>query len=182
MRLALLVPAALLLLGCVPYTVKHDYDPGANFRAYRTLEGDPAGRRAKGQPQGGSAILDRRVQAAVIQQLKAQGFVEAAGAEPDFLVTYYPIYKDRRTRTTTQVGVGGGWRGRRFGYGVGTRFSEVRHYKEGTLVVEIVDGKRNELVWQSAAVGALSNLGDPEEAQEQVAKAVADMLAKFPPR
>jgi hypothetical protein len=180
MRLVLLVPAALLLLGCVPYTVKHDYDPGANFRAYKTFEWYATSRRAKGQNSGGSAIVDRRVQAAVIQQLKAQGFAEAAGAEPDFLVTYYPIYKDRRYRTSTQVG--GGWRGRHFGYGVGTRFSEVRHYKEGTLVVEIVDGKRNELVWQSAAVGALSNLGDPEEAQEQVAKAVADMLAKFPPR
>jgi hypothetical protein len=182
MRLALVFPAALLLLGCVPYTVKHDYDPGADFRAYRTFEWYASSRRAKGREAGGSQLLDRRVQAAVTRQLKAQGFEEAVGAEPDFLVTYYPIFKDRRYRTTTQVGGGAGWRGRRFGYGVGTRFSEVRHYTEGTLVVEIVDGKRNELVWQCAAVGALSNLGDPEEAQEQVAKAVADMLAKFPPR
>jgi hypothetical protein len=80
------------------------------------------------------------------------------------------------------VGVGGGFGYRRWGYGVGTRFSEVHHYKEGTIVLEIVDGRSNQLVWQSAAVGALTNLDNPEEAQEQVARAVAEMLEKFPPK
>lgn len=183
MRPVLLLPALLLLSGCATYSVKFDYDPAANFRAYRSFEWYASSRRAKGQNNGGSPIMDRRVQAAVQQQLKAKGYGEAApGSEPDFLVTYYPIYRDRKFRTTTAVGIGGGGRYRPWGYQVGTRFSQVHHYKEGTIVVEIVDGKTNELVWQCAAVGALSNLDDPEEAQEQVAKAVADMLGKFPPR
>jgi hypothetical protein len=182
MRSFHLVPAALLLLSaCATYSVKYDFDPGANFRAYRTFEWYASSKRARGQSSGSSPLMDRRVQAAVEQQLKAKGYA-AATAEPDFLVTYYPVYRDRRYRTTTTVGVGGGFRYHRFGYGVGTRFSEVHHYTEGTIVVEIVDGKSNQLVWQGAAVGALTNLDNPEDAQEQVARAVADMLEKFPPR
>ena len=182
MRPVHFLPAVLLLAGCASYTVKYDVDPTANFRSYRTFEWYASSKRAKGQGNGGSEIMDRRVRAAVEQQLVAKGFAVATGAEPDFLVTYYPVYKDRKVRTSTTVGVGGGWRYRHFGYGVGTRFSEVHRYKEGTIVVEIVDGKSNQLVWQSAAVGALTNLEDPVEAKEQVAKAVADMLEKFPPR
>lgn len=187
MRAALPLAAALLLTGCAPYTIKYDVDPGADFRAYRTFEWYAASRRArgqtKGQANGGNEIMDRRVRQAVERQLVAKGYAPvAASAEPDFLVTYYPIYRDRRVRTTTSVGVGGGWRYRPWGYGVGARFSEVRHYKEGTIVVEVVDGRSNQLVWQGAAVGALTALDDPQEAQEQVARAVADMLEKFPGR
>ena len=183
MRLVHLLSAALILTGCATYSVKYDFDPGANFRAYRTFEWYAGSKRAKGQANGGSEIMDRRVKAAVERQLVAKGFAAATGTtEPDFLVTYYPIYKERRYRTGTTVGVGFGGRYRHFGYGVGTRFSEVHHYKEGTIVVEIVDGRSNQLVWQSAAVGALTNIENPEDAQEQVAKAVADMLEKFPPK
>ncbi len=183
LRALLTVPPVLLLAGCAAYSIQYDLDPSADFRAYRTFEWYASSKRAKGQKAGGSEIMDRRVRAAVEAQLTAKGYAAAAaGAEPDFLVTYYPVYKDRRYRTTTTVGVGGGWRYRPWGYGVGTRFSEVRHYKEGTIVVEVVDGRSNQLVWQCAAVGALTNLQDPEDAREQVAKAVADMLQKFPSR
>jgi hypothetical protein len=60
--------------------------------------------------------------------------------------------------------------------------SDVRHYKEGTIVLEIVDGRSNQLVWQAVAEGALTGLDHPEEAEAQVGKAVKDLLDRFPPR
>jgi hypothetical protein len=87
-------------------------------------------------------------------------------------------------RTHTSVGVGiGGWR-RPWGYGVGTRFgsSETHTFKEGTIVLEIVDYRSNQLVWQARAEGALSAHDDPQEAQEQIARAVRDLLERFPPK
>ena len=38
------------------------------------------------------------------------------------------------------------------------------------------------MVWQGAAAGALTGLDNPEDANEVVAKAVADILARFPPK
>jgi hypothetical protein len=57
----------------------------------------------------------------------------------------------------------------------------VRNYKEGTIVIEIVDFRTNQMIWQGAAAGALTGLENPEDANEVVPKAVRDILAKFPP-
>lgn len=179
----LLAPISLLLLGaCSPYSVKTDFDRSANYAAYKTFDWYAASKRAKAQARSmDSPIMDRRVRGAVERELLAKGFRLETAAEPDFLVTYYPVYHDRKTRTTTSVGTGFG---RRWGYGVGVRFSshDVRHYKEGTIVLEIIDGKSNQLVWQAVAEGALSGLDSPDEAEAQVAKAVKDILSQFPPR
>ncbi len=54
--------------------------------------------------------------------------------------------------------------------------------KGGNIVIEIVDFKSNHLIWQGAAVGALTGLSSPEDADEVVPKAVRDILSKFPPK
>lgn len=178
-----LAPALLLAtLACSPYTVKVDYDRTAPMAGYRTFDWYAASRRAKAEARGvEQPLMDRRVRLAVEQELKAKGFRLETTAEPDFLVTYYPVYRDRKVRTSTHVGLG--W-GRRWGYRVGTGFSssQTRHYKEGTIVVEIVDGRTNALVWQAVAEGALTGLDQPEEADAQVAEAVRKLLAQFPPK
>lgn len=51
----------------------------------------------------------------------------------------------------------------------------------GTIVIEIVDFKTNQVIWQGAAAGALTGLSNPEGADEVVPKAVRDILSKFPP-
>jgi hypothetical protein len=116
----------------------------------------------------------------VENELQAKGFNMDTKADPDFLVTYYPVMQNRKVRTTTHVGWGWGYRPM-YGH-VGTSTSQVHHYKEGTIVIEIVDFKSNQLIWTGAAVGALTDLNTPEEADEVVPKAVRDILSKFPPK
>ena len=172
----------VLLAGCSGYSVKYDFDPSANFRGYRSYDWYASSRKAQGRKGDENPLTDRRVRASVEQQLQGKGFRLETKAEPDFLIAYYPIYRTRRVRTHTSVGVGG-WR-RPWGYGVGTRFgtSETHAYKEGTIVLEIIDSKSNQLVWQARAEGALTAHDDPQEAQEQIAQAVRDLLDRFPPR
>jgi Domain of unknown function (DUF4136) len=172
---ALLLPLALLL-GCSGYSVNYDYDVTASFGRYRTFDYYTS----KKGTGGTTSLMDKRVRAAVEKELQVKGFVLETRADPDFLVTYYPVMKDRKVRTTTRVGMGWGFRpvyGR-----VGVSTSQVKHFKEGTIVLEIVDFKTNQLVWQGVAAGALTGLNNPEEADELVPKAVRDILAKFPPK
>ena len=179
LKTALLPLALATLAGCACFTVSHDYDTHANYASYKTYDWYAAGRRAQGKAEGvENPIMDRRVRAAVERELAAKGFQMKKEGDPDFLVTYYPAYRNGTSYTTTTLG---GWGGRRWGYGVGTQFTEARPFREGTIVLEIVDAKSNQLVWRSAAEGALTGLADPEDAEAQVTDAVRKMLARFPP-
>lgn len=181
---ALAAAALVLLTACSAYTIRHDFDPTADFKGYRTFAWYAASRKAKGKAPDAHPLLDKRVRLSVEQQLQAKGFRLEAQADPDFLVAYYPIYQTRRYRTQTTVAVGGRGFYRPWGYGVGTRFStsQTRSYREGTLVLEVVDQRSHELVWQGYAEGALTALDDPQEAQAQIDRAVRDLLDRFPPR
>ncbi len=177
----LLFPVVLgAMAGCAPFTVKYDYDSHANYAAYKTYDWYAASSKAKGKSDGvENPIMDRRVRSAVEREMSAKGLKLEKTGEPDVLVTYYPAYRRGTVYTTTSVG-GWGW-ARPFGYGVGTHFTEAHPYQEGSIILEIVDNKTNQLVWQAVAEGALTGLEDPEDAEEQVGKAVKQMLTRFPP-
>jgi hypothetical protein len=179
---SVLLPLSLgLLAGCAPYTVKFDYDSHASYASYKTYDWYAASKKAQGKSDGvENPIMDRRVRSAVERGLAAKGFRMEKTGEPDFLVTYYPVYRHGTVYTTTTLGTGWGWY-RPWGYGVGTQFTEARAFREGTIVLEIVDNKTNQLIWQAAAEGALTGLDDPEDAEQQVGAAVTQMLARFPP-
>jgi len=177
---AALLPLALgALAACTPYSVTFDYDNHAAYASYKSFDWYAASKRAQGKADGvENPIMDRRVRSAVEGQLAAKGFKLEKAGEPDFLVTYYPAYRHGTVYTTT--GFGGGW-WRPWGYGVGTQFTEARNFREGSIILEIVDGKTNQLVWQAVAEGALTGLEDPEDADQQVGAAVKKMLSRFPP-
>jgi hypothetical protein len=54
----------------------------------------------------------------------------------------------------------------------------VRQYKEGTLVLDLADGRSQQLVWRGTAEGEVTK---PGGSTEQLDKAVAKMFAGFPP-
>ncbi|WP_306590284.1 DUF4136 domain-containing protein [Geothrix sp. 21YS21S-4] len=168
---------SLALLGaCTSYRVTYDYNAAAPYARYKTFDYYTS----KKGTGGTTSLMDKRVRAAVERELQTKGFAMETKADPDFLVTYYPIVEEKRYRTTTHIGWGWGYRPM---YGrMGTSLSEVHRYQEGTIVIEIVDFKSNQMIWQGAAAGALTGLSNPEDADEVVPRAVRDILAKFPPR
>jgi hypothetical protein len=166
---------SLVLLGaCSSYNVTYDYDVTASFARYRTFDYYTS----KKGTGGTTTLMDKRVRAAVEKELQARGFTLETKEDPDFLVTYYPIVQNRKARTHVRMGMGWGYRPF---YGA-VSSTTVRHYKEGTIVIEIVDFKTNQMIWQGAAAGALTGLNSPEDADKVVPEAVRDILAKFPPK
>jgi hypothetical protein len=181
LKTALFPLALVALAGCTPYTVRYDYDSRANYAAYKTFDWYAASSKAQGKSDGvANPIMDRRVRAAVERELAAKGMKLQKDGEPDVLVTYYPVYRRGTVYTTTTLGTGWGW-WRPWGYGVGTQFTEARSYREGSIILEVVENKTNQLIWQAVAEGALTGLDDPEDAEAQVAQAVQKMLSRFPP-
>jgi hypothetical protein len=164
--------ALLMLAGCGPMIeVRADYDTSADFARLRTYSWLQKSSDAPRDPRINNDLLDSRVHAAVNEELHAKGYGEST-ERPDFRVTYHVILKEKLDPTS-------------YGYGTG-RWSavdvRVSTYEEGTLLLDLVDGTTNELVWRGSAQARIDPSKSPQERTELIRTAVHRMLEKFPPK
>jgi hypothetical protein len=173
-----LLALLLMALGCAPsISVKQDYDKDANFAAMKTYAWVPVPTTAVGSVKSAlerNSLLDKRIKESVNAQLTAKGYTQDAN-NPDFMTLYHTGAEDKVNVTDWGYGYGhyGGWYG---GGGV-----DVYQYKEGTLILDIIDAKSKELVWRGFAQGTIDPGAPIERREQRLNEAVTRMLANFPP-
>jgi len=170
--------AGLLLAGCSPriYTEQDEQAHFDSYHSYAWLSPPPGKVR---DPILDSQILEGRVRRAVEGNLKTRGYDEVqADAGPDFLVTYHTASKQKIESS-----------GASFSFGVLDTFPrgfgavavplgpDVESRDEGTLMVDIIDGRSKRLVWRGWTTGWESQ---DNYTQEAVNSAVQQILEKFP--
>jgi hypothetical protein len=150
-------------------SVKTDFDPSANFSAYKTYYWTST------EPTPND-LMNRRITAAVDQWLMAKGWIPAPPALADVAVSVHIATKERYTLQTIYDGWPPGW-----GFhGWGTAITHVTPFTEGTMVVDLFDAKTKRLVWRGIATDTISS--DPQKNAKRIEKAVEKMFKnKFPP-
>jgi hypothetical protein len=151
------------LISCSSVAVKSDFDANANFPAYKTFDFMPH--------PGGNALHNKRVEAAIEQELIAKGLQKQTAGRPDLLVAYHTNVKDKIDVDTY------GYRYGRYGRRVGT-YTTVQKYQQGTIMVDLVDAKEKELVWRGWAKGEASDSVSKEKIDDTIVK----ILDKYPPQ
>ncbi len=154
---------ATALIGCSSVAVKSDFDANANFSQYKTFDFMPH--------PGGNPLNNKRIEAAIEQELVAKGMQKQTAGKPDLLVAYHTNVKDKIDVDTY------GYRYGRYGRRVGT-YTTVQKYQQGTVVVDLVDAKERELVWRGWAKGEASD----SVAKEKIDDTVGKILEKYPPQ
>jgi hypothetical protein len=181
MRILVSCLAVLALsMGCAGPTVNFDYDARASYAGYHAWDWYAAPKKAQA---GQAPLLDTRVRRAVETQLAAKGFKREITADPEFLVTYYPVFTARR-RSRGHVGIGLGFGGRGMGLGVGVAAPLNGGAPAGkitSIVLEIQDFKTHQLIWRAVAEDILDGTETPEDAEAAVNEAVKKQLDRFPP-
>jgi hypothetical protein len=177
--LLFLLTAALIPLGCSRVSVHTMADPEVDFTRYATYKILPKG----GAQVSGAGPARRRaiwrdplyhsyVHDALGTALREKGLRPVPEArEADLVIAYQTTVQTHRDVLPPVYGVG--WRGH-----VYVRHpARVRTYKEGTFVIDIVDGRERHLVWRGVGVGAMRDMrpGEP------LTDAVREILAEFPP-
>jgi len=172
--------AAVLLASCATGpTIRYDEDPAANFALYSTYGFSS---RLEDESFGYQSFLTRYLETAISGEMEARGY--RASAEPDLMINFY-VNTREKIRGTTVSAAGGGYFGYRRGYyrcwggyyGCWDGYeTNVRQYTEGTLTIDIVDAKRNQLIWEGIAVGRIreSTLDDLEGAVNRVVPLIFD--------
>ncbi len=170
------VGALLLVLGCAT-PVQTDYKAGANFTRYRTFALLPLPQQAPPEDPGMALRLAQPAREAVVGELTAKGLAEAPANQADLAVNL-------KGRSLPRVEV----KNYGYTYPVMTRYgtvtvvenpyTSVSTYTERTLVIEIFDNQRKELVW----VGSMKKDTSSKPVSAQTLQdAIRKILAKFPP-
>ena len=85
----------------------------------------------------------------------------------------------------TNYGYGGygyGRYGRGWGGYGGYGQTDVYQYDETTVVIDIADAAKKEMVWRSTVTGVVKEYSDQNEMQARIDEVVAKMLSEFPPQ
>jgi hypothetical protein len=168
------VTALVILPGCSSLSVESEYDPTANFASYSSYQW--IDRDDVSAPE--NSIVGRQIKAEITDELSVKGLSETDG-EPDLLVIFY-VGIDEKVTGATFDNFGYGY-GRYYG-GWGSTSMTVQSYTEGTLIVDMIDKERNELIWRGQATKAVEGGSqDPEKRRERIRKIVDKLLEDFPP-
>ena len=152
--------------GCNSLKVVTDYQNDADFSTYESF----AIVEVDAGQTGVSALNLRRIISAVRTEMSAKALKE---------IHIHGLVKDKVTTniSTDYYGYRYGRYLRPFGYGIST--VDVTAYKEGSLIIDLVDRAKDQLVWQGIGTAKLNE--NPKGRGERIQKAVSKILEGFPP-
>lgn len=112
-----------------------------------------------------TANLNQYIRKAVEEELQQKGFTKTASGNPDVLVAYdvsvsVPVEKDIPANYAEGFGYSYAYMsGYRYSYGHEALpgYRAVDLYKNGTLIIDLINPKTNELIWRGWTEGAISN-------------------------
>jgi hypothetical protein len=166
-------------VGCTNIDVKTDFDPTVDFSRFKTF----AFAGFTDLNQSGvlnNTLTRRRLETVISGELVKKGLRQVGIDEnPDVLVHYWMGVKEKQTLESTGPSVGA-YRGYG-GYGWGAGYSGVttREYKEGTLITDLIEPTKKDLVWRATMV---ANLKDSTEGNIELGNAaLKKAFENYPP-
>ena len=188
-RIALLVAASLALSACsVRYDVRTDFDPEADFARFHSYAFAPRPKQDTPDILDNS-LVRKRLEGMFRAHLAAHGLAPAAPDAADLVVRYW-VTSEQKTEVSAvpaspfmygPAPYGYGYPGPYWGGRWGSMYDDVivRDYTEGTLVLDLVDRAKDELVWRAYVIGTLHR--DRETVYQLVDEALARAFRELPP-
>jgi hypothetical protein len=147
---------------------------------------------ASTDPMLNNSITNQQLRNDLVQGFQGKGYT-LDSSNPDFEVAYYAGTKEKMDTTYWNPGPayrygyrGFGLRSNRFawawpyysGYGYGYPYGQVEEYTQGTVIVDVIDPKTQELLWRGQGVATVSD--DPAKYSQDLSQSVNAILKKFP--
>lgn len=174
---------------CAQANVGYDFDPQADFTAYRIYDWLAESQEITGDRRVDNAGTDIRMRTAIGAQLNQKGYKMALQGPPDFYVTYSLGLHDGTPDVSSRY-LSDGMAGHAFSHSVdsrsvdGPRDTAPRPEANigGSLLIDIIEATSHRLVWRGTADGKVDPGLTAAERNERVRAIVRDILANFPPQ
>jgi len=154
--------------------VSFDFDKTADFTKFKTFT-------LKDGTKVNDPLIDKRIVDAIGANLKAKGLTRN-DANPDLVVVYHMALDKQQDITTYSTGMGYGPYPYHWGGGWGTTDVRVREILVGTLVIDMADSARNELVFRGLGVKEVNVQLKAEKRDKNINDAVTKILKDYPPK
>lgn len=188
--IGIILLSVIVFSACNTLKVTVDYDKSVDFSKFTTYE-------YYGWAGESDEILNpfdkKRIESAFEEELSKRGmkYVEKDG---DLIITLYIVTEQKKqvTASTTSMGMyGGGYGGYygygpRYGWGPGygmghstTTYNEY-DYTVGTLIIDMYDAKKEQLVWESIGSKTINQDQTSEAKEQRIKQVAAQMMSKYP--
>lgn len=172
-RFALYSLTVIMLAACSPQIrVYSDSDPDYDLWTYKSFDwGQRVDIEAGRNPLQYNELNDKRIKTAVRDQLESRGYVFQENDSE--LMLHYHIIVDNKSAIVPEP----------YGYRYGSYFmrsgANVHYYREGTLILDLMERNTGNLIWRGWAVADIDNI-EPEEVDKVIKQAVERIFTKFP--
>ncbi len=169
--------SSLLLLlfafGCGPaISVYNDYDRELNIANYSTYSWQASkALEANQNPMYYNELNEKRIKAAVDNVLARKSY-QLVDADPELTLHYHIVVEDKTVFMMDPLG---------HQYSPYWMRDEMNsyQYREGTLIIDLMDTKTNDLVWRGWAVAILEDLR-PENIEKRLNKTIERIFEPLP--
>jgi len=180
----LLFVFSLTFYGCSSVRINSDFDPAADFSSIHTYSWKKV--HIQGDALAANPLLYKSIAKAIDRYLQARGFQETDRMTADVLVAIHAGVKEKMRMTQmghgTRAYYSDPWkrplRGRGGPYGSRV---DVSYYTEGTLIIDIVERKKQELIWRGLGTGIVHATSNQKKKSRAIDEYVRRILDQFPP-
>ena len=174
---------ASFLAGCGGgLKVEANSDPEASFSGWQTYQWAERTEQGKQDKRVYNYVVEGRVKTAVNLVLEEKGFHEdSAATEVDFLVGWHGFLEGQANFSVVNSAYryGWGWFDPLAGYVSSQTY--MNYWRDGTLMIDIVDARAEQLVWRGMGTGSLDPDVSLEQRQANMNDAARRILKDFPP-
>lgn len=154
-----------LVVSAAAQSVQSDFDRAFRFSNLKSFS-FAVQKRAATDPLASDTLNDGRIRTGLETQLRANGF-RMETETPDFVIAYYVTSKNRLNVQDYSYGPPRLW---------GSRDIRVNQYAEGTLMVDFIDVRTNQVIWRGRATGALELKGVDKKINKSTEKLVKQFM------
>jgi hypothetical protein len=165
---------SLIAIGCSnQFAVHTDRDPEINLQNFTTYQwSNRASLESDRNPLYYNELNDKRIKSSVDNILMTRGLIPAT-ENPDVLIHYHILVEDKVSIDLQP-----------YGFTYGRYWANAQRaaytYKEGTLIIDLMEAKTGSLAWRGWAVGVIDQNNSKNSLSDMIGKAVAEIFAKYP--
>jgi hypothetical protein len=161
------------LASCSSINVNSDFDKNVEFKQFKYFAFYKPG--IDKVPV--SDLDKKRILKAIETEMIAKGFIKSSN--PDLLINFFTESRERVDVQSFNNGWGYGW-----GFGWNPMFwggnnTTVTRVTNGTLLIDLIDARKKELVWQGEGTGEIFK--NQKNKEERIQEFVSKIMQQYPP-